>query len=126
MAYASVEELTDYMGTDPMPSNPARLLERASDKVDELLIGAEYETDDEGNPTETLVISALKKATLAQAHYMTAAGDETNASQQFTSVTQGSISYARSAEAASQSRFSSDAVGVLRVAGLLPVAPYLV
>lgn len=126
MAYATVQDLTDYMGTDPMPANPARLLDRASALMDELLIGAWYDVDTNDMPTDAGVIDALKRATLAQAHYMTIAGDETNASQQFTSVTQGSVSYSKkdpSGNALANSRYSSDAYGILRVAGLVPVFP---
>lgn len=132
MAYATVQDFEDYLAPDALPSASGRLLERASTIVDEMVIGAVYSVDDEDMPTEPKVLAAFKSATLAQAHYMTVAGDETNALQGFISVTQGSVSYSRATSSsgtnssATGSRYSSDAYGILRVAGLLPVTPYLI
>jgi len=126
MAYATTDDFADFIAPTSLPANATRLLERASDVVDEILIGAVYATDDSGNPVDSAVIAAFKKATLYQAFFAMEVGDETGANDRFQSATQGGVSYTLNTNKAPQTlRQSADAINVLRLAGLLPVTPYV-
>lgn len=125
MPYATVDDLTTYLAGDTPPAGAGGLLARASEIVDEILIGAIYDTDTDGNPLDPAVAAALRDATCAQAMYLAATGDQTGALAQFGSASAGAVSFSRmdgtQAPTAYTSRFAPAAVGVLRVAGLLPV-----
>lgn len=73
----------------------ARLLRQASRVVDEILIGAVYDTDPIDQPTDPDLIQAFADATCAQAAWMDAAGDTTGSSDTATigSASIGSVSY---------------------------------
>jgi hypothetical protein len=58
VAYATVEELNDHIGSTP--ANAQLLLDRASRDVDQALLCAVYDVEDEDN------VAALKLATLEQ------------------------------------------------------------
>lgn len=126
MAYATVGYFEIYLDGEPLPPYPERLLDRASELIDEMLIGAIYETDADGEPTDPADIDTLKKATCAQAQYMAALGDETGALAQFTSASAGAVSFGRAigstGKATAASRYAPQAVTVLRTAGFLPVS----
>ena len=79
--YASVDEYIDYVG-EPLPSVdewashagmgapmeiPPRIMARASLAIDKALIGARYEVDEDGLPTDAILVEALRDATCAQA-----------------------------------------------------------
>lgn len=72
--YATSEQLGTYLDT-PVPADAARLLVRASEVVNDHTITAVYDTDDGGNPTDSVVLEALSKAVSAQVEYWLA-GDE--------------------------------------------------
>lgn len=123
MAYATVEEFTDYLDPDPAPTTAARLLRDSSEIIDSLLIGAMYATDDSGMPTEADVIDALKRATCAQARYTLELGDETGAKGQYASWSTGGVSVTRAYAVAGSNqlqRVAPQAVLILRSEGLLP------
>jgi hypothetical protein len=125
MAYATTDDLGDYLSPDAPPANAARLLERASDLVDEMLIGAIYDVNDDGDPTDADVAAALTKATCAQAQFMMATGDETGAHTGGT-VKVGDVQITRPASTGRSpggGRYAPAALGALRVAGLRPVGP---
>ena len=88
-----------------------------------MLIGSVYPVDEAGMPTEAEHLVAVREATCAQAHYDDPK-NETGRLGPFSSFTIGSISATRgarrSATAVEGGEFSSDALGILRVAGLLP------
>lgn len=123
MPYADETDLTEYLAPDDPPSNAERLLARASEAVDRMLIGAVYDVDDDGLPTDADVADALKRATLAQAHYASVVGDETGALSRFSSYSIGGVSATLRADAAgvaTSGGFAPNAVDILRVAGLMP------
>ncbi|PRX91981.1 hypothetical protein [Allonocardiopsis opalescens] len=136
--YATVEEFTAWLAPDPAPANAARLLRQASGRVDELLIGACYDTDTAGMPTAAPIVEALRDATCAQAEFTAAwvasGGDSTGARRRPTAVTVGQVSYTYGGRSSSGSTGSGaaaadrvpdapEAVTILRLAGLLPVTP---
>lgn len=125
MAYASTDDLTAYIAPDAVPANAEWLLEAASDEVDAALIGAVYVVDTDGLPTEAATILALKKATLAQAHYRIGVSDPTGALSRFSSFSIGSISGTLAnggsgSASTGASALAPAALSILRVAGLRP------
>jgi len=129
MAYATVEQFTDFLDPDPVPDNAARLLDRASTKLDKLLLGAVYDTDD-GLPTDTALADVFREAVCIQAQYIADLGDETGANANVSSMSLGNQSITRnlgrpgSASAGQTSRVSPDMLDLLQVKGLWPVNPY--
>lgn len=124
--YATTADLVTYLEPDPVPANADRLLARASEILDGALIGAVYKTDaTTGMPTDTDVVDALRNATCAQVQFMAVVQDETGALAGFSSVSVGGVSYTTNTGSGSgPNRLAPQAVTVLQVAGLLPVAPY--
>ncbi|MGW0854173.1 hypothetical protein [Streptomyces sp. NPDC002690] len=127
MAYATEQEFAAFLDPDAAPPNARRLLDTASDQVDELIHYAVYEVDTEGNPTSVKVADALTKATIYQAQYLATTGDETGANANVSSMSQGGLSISRSVGGSRGSgrtpRYSENALGVLKAQGLLPVRP---
>lgn len=122
--YATSTDLTEWYGDEPIPSDADRLLARASELIDELLIAARYKVDDAGMPTDPKTVETLRDATCAQVHYLDEVGDDTGAAQQFMSSTLGSATYTRGRASAaiggSGGRYAPHAATLLRNAGLLP------
>ncbi|MFD5711328.1 hypothetical protein ACFWHW_13175 [Streptomyces pharetrae] len=118
MAYATEQQLIDYLAPDPAPANAAKVLDRASDDIDGLLIGAVYDTDSNGMPTDPKVQAALRKATLAQAEYLVATGDLTGAQRQWGRVQVGGVEYIRGTSGTEPGRIAPAALQALRVAGV--------
>lgn len=80
MSYATLQQLTDYLhgagsSTGLLPADAARLLERASELVQDSTITAVYSADSLGNPTHTATQTAFANAVSAQVEYWLA-GDE--------------------------------------------------
>lgn len=124
VAYATESELEDFLGEEPMPAGSARLLTRASQRVDEVLVGAVYAVDSAGLPTDEVVAAVLAEATLEQAHYMMGVGDDTGALAGFRSVSVGAVSYTRGSSTDGDQvtpRFADSMLGILQVGGLIPV-----
>lgn len=128
MAYATVEDFTAFLDPDPVPANAARLLDRASEVLDDVLMGARYSTDTDGNPTDPELVALFRKATCLQAQYTAALGDETGAManvKQLTLSDQTLIRALPTTTGGSTLQVSPAMVRVLRLAGLLPVRPYV-
>ncbi|WP_328683144.1 hypothetical protein [Streptomyces sp. NBC_00343] len=126
MAYATVEEFTDYLDPDPVPDNAARLLNRASKRLDSVLIGAVYETDENGLPTDPDLVEIFREAVCIQAQYIAALGDETGAMANVSQMSLGNqqIVRALSVVGSGTPRVSPDMLELLQVEGLWPVYPY--
>lgn len=82
--YATVDDYTEYTG-EPLPTVdewaihagtsspveiPPRIFIRASLAIDKALVGARYDIDVDGLPTDADLITALKEATCAQARLL--------------------------------------------------------
>ncbi|MGW2932957.1 hypothetical protein ACWDA7_14065 [Streptomyces sp. NPDC001156] len=130
MAYATVDEFTAFLDPDSVPANAQRLLDRASTKLDQLLMGAVYETDADGLPTDPALASVFREAVCLQAQYIDALGDETGAMANVSQMTLGNQSITRffgrpnSPSAVKTPRVAPDMLELLQVKGLLPVHPY--
>lgn len=120
MGYATGADYTAYTG-QAGPDDIERRLERASERVDELLFASIYPTDDAGMPTRPEDVDAIKRATCAQAAWTAAVGDEFGVASAFKSVSIGSVRLDRGgSDNAPPARYAPDASSILRRAGLLP------
>ncbi|MGW0136245.1 hypothetical protein [Streptomyces sp. NPDC003299] len=124
MAYATEDEFAAFLDPDRPPAHARRLLDTASDQIDELIQFALYQVDAEGHPVSPRVADALTKATLYQAHYLMTTGDETGANANVSSLSQGGLSIGRTFGSSGRTpRYSENAIGVLKGQGLLPIRP---
>lgn len=73
-AYATVEQLAAYLVSD-VPNDAARLLIRASDRIDDFVL-APFEIDDSDLPTDTDIAAALAEAACAQVEFWIEVGEE--------------------------------------------------
>lgn len=102
MAYATIDDLTPTY-VDPAPANATLLLERASRLVDDALLCAVYDVDEDGLPTDPAHIAALRDATCEQVAAWIAVGEDgTGASAEYGDVQIGSVRLARTARGGSQ------------------------
>ncbi len=124
--YATSGDLADYLQDAP-PENADRLLIRATDIIDRIIITSRYRLDDDGNAADTGVIAALKKATCAQVAWWIETGDEWGLGGDFQSVSIGSVSLSRgqSGGGAAASRVGPDVWAALAEGGLTGYGPAL-
>lgn len=117
--YATAEDYSDYTGK-PGPEDIDRRLARASERVDELLSTAIYETDAEGFPVDPTLRDAITRATCAQAAWTIAVGDEFGTASAFKDVSMGSVRLSRvDTKTGEAPRYAQDAVSILLSAGFL-------
>jgi len=130
-AYATPAQwaASDYaLATMPADPEAQRRLNRASRIIDEMIITAIYDVDDDGLPTDTKIADALRDATCAQAEYMASAGDPLGigATNQISSFSIGSVSVTRKAGqngSDTPSRYAPAAWTILQQAGLTGQGP---
>jgi len=98
--YASLADLSAYLGGAEPPATATRLLLRAQDLIDTALISSLFAIDDPttGNPTDAGVLAALKKATCAQVEFWITNGDELDELGQWQSFSIEGISATRRAD----------------------------
>ncbi len=119
MTYATADDYTEYTGK-PGPDDIDRRLTRASERIDELLSNAIYETNSEGFPVEPHLADAVRRATCAQAAWTLAVGDEFGTASAFKDVSMGSVRLARvDTKTGEAPRYAQDAVSILLKAGFL-------
>lgn len=125
--YVTPAEYATFLGTDPAPANTERLLRRASVTIDSLLVGAVYQTDTNGLPTDADLLEVIKECVCLQAQFITALGDETGAMQNVSKMTLGnqSIDRAFPVTTGGTPRLSPDVLDLLRIHGLHPISPLL-
>lgn len=125
MPYATVADFTAFLDPDPVPANAARLLDRASEVLDELLIGVRYDTDELGAPTDPQLVELFRKATCLQAQYVDSLKDETGSMANVSQLQMADQSITRALSVVGRGTPRvSEAVGrLLRVNGLWPVRP---
>jgi hypothetical protein len=120
LVYATPADYTDYTRA-PAPADIEGDLERASERIDELLLCAVYRVDDDGRPTDPKEREAIVRATCAQAAWSREVGDKYGVASAFKSVRIGSVQLDRAGSGESgPPRYAQDAVSILRTAGLLP------
>jgi len=121
VAYATTDQLRTYLGGVQLPQDHKRMLDRASELIDDALIGVVYDVDASGNPTDDDVETALANAVCAQVEWWIETGDEHGLASQFSSVSAGSVSLVRANSATSGTPagpVAPRAIRHLRVAGL--------
>lgn len=120
--YATAQDYTASPYGDPTVSVSDAALTRASLALDTALIGAWYDTDIDGLPTDPALVEAFKQATIATARYLDETGDSggTGASGQWQSASIGSASYTRAPTVAQVSAgiLPPVAADILKVAGI--------
>jgi hypothetical protein len=120
--YATPAELGDYAGADVVDGDSPRLLARASELVDSLLIAAVYVVDEQGRPLDEQVLDALRRATCAVVQWWHETGDPIGAAGQFTESQIGTLRLKR-ADTTSAPDLAPAAVRILATAGLLAASP---
>lgn len=128
LVYATTADYAWWLDAAP-PVGAARSLRVASERVDELLRGALYETDSQGYPSDAEVRDTVRWATCEQADYQRAIGDPygRGALGTLTSMSIGSVTVARGKTAsgsAAPPRYAESAARRLKRAGLLTTAPW--
>jgi 3D (Asp-Asp-Asp) domain-containing protein len=73
--YATTADYATHLRAAP-PTGARRALAEASRDVDDMLLTAVYDTDDDGLPTDATVAAALRDATVIQADYRRGLGDQ--------------------------------------------------
>ncbi|MEU8195236.1 hypothetical protein AB0C10_15795 [Microbispora amethystogenes] len=116
--YATAQDYADYAGSSG-PADIERRLARASERIDELLVQAIYETDDQEFPVDPKLREAVTKATCAQAAWVLAVGDEFGTASAFKDVTMGTVRLTRADGEGASPRYAQDAVSILHQAGFL-------
>lgn len=94
MAYATVEDLGAFLGSEP-PSGAQKMLQDASDLLDDALISAYYTTDAEGAPTDPVVMAGFKRAVCQQVEWWTNNGVDSSQTGAWTSFSIEGISVTR-------------------------------
>jgi hypothetical protein len=123
VAYATPTQLRTYLGGAKLPDDALRMLERATEIIDEILVGVVYSVDASGNPTNDDDEAALADAVCAQVEWWIETDDEFGLASQFSSVSIGNVSLVRANSAtkgATANRVAPRALGHLRVRGLNP------
>ena len=121
-SYATTAELAAHGGEHLVDDDSPRLLARASELVDSLLVTAVYDVDAQGYPLDDRVRDALRRATCAVVEWWHETGDPTGAGGQFTEAALGALRLKR-AETASAPEVAPSAVRILAIAGLLAHSP---
>lgn len=119
--YATTADLAKHLDAAP-PVGARRLLRKASRTVDYLLIGAVYQVDDDGLPTDPDIKAAIRDAVCAQAEHL----DADEQAGRYTEVQIGSVRLRRAAVGTvgpGGESVAQDAVDALALAGLLPIEP---
>ena len=116
----------DWTGKATAPAGLGRVLEVASIRVDELLVGAVYPVDAVGNPTDLDVKMVLRNATCEQALYMLELGDTSGAKAGMKSMTIGRIQWQRAepktGSPGSSEKYAPAVLDMLHVFGLRPTS----
>ncbi|SDD86609.1 hypothetical protein [Actinokineospora iranica] len=120
--YATTADLVAYAGEAAVNDDSPRLLARASERVDSLLVAAVYDVDAQGNPVDEKVRNALRRATCAVVEWWGETGDPVGAGAQFSEAALGTLRLKR-ADTAPSSDVGPRAVLILATAGLLSHAP---
>lgn len=129
MMYATPNDLVAYL--DPVPDNAEVLIRRASRLVNDAILTAVYDVDDEGMPTDQRIAEALVEATCEQVAAWDEAGETgTGAASEYGSVSIGSVTLSDRRGGGSQGggsaaeRLCPQARMILQQAGLTGHAPY--
>jgi len=130
--YATTQDYAAYLGVAPPPGIDL-LLARASLLVDEALLSAVYPVGEDGMPADPAVAAALRDATIEQAAYWVATGEDgSGATAEYANVSIGSVSLGRAQTGAGGGGsgavrpLAPAAALILSRAGLLGHAPQVI
>ena len=121
-AVATASDWQNLLHVTP-PDNAEYLLALATEDVDDLIVGAVFDTV-AGLPADPDLLAALKLATVVQAVFLADGKDPSGGAAAIQEVTVGGVRYTRAARGDRPGRYSPRAQGILQRAGLIPVAPY--
>jgi len=132
--YATLADYRNWLD-DQTVDVSAALFARASEVIDEVLIGAVYVIDNGTQlPTVTTILEAIRDATCAQVQYMIASGDTTGTgtTSSWGNVKIGSVALsekklltASPMKTITGADVASAALRPLRIAGLLQQTPWV-
>lgn len=121
--YATTTQFAEYLQAAP-PLDAARLLLRASQLLDaDFLLPAVYDVDDDGMPTDPLVIAGFADAVCAQVEFWGEVGEETDISGPLQGAQIGSVNLQFGA-GANRSGPSYYAPKLLRALGSIPSSAF--
>jgi hypothetical protein len=126
--YASVADYRNRTNDQNTPTARVQVaLQLASEDIDVALVAAVYRTDADGMPLDPQLANVLRRATAAQAQYIIAVNDDAGVKQEYASTSVAGISAARAAamQARALRPICPQALGILRVSGILPAAPLI-
>lgn len=128
MPYATLADYQDRTKDTLTPSDTieARLI-LASEDIDSAISGAVYETDTDGNPTDTVLIDVLKRATIEQVRYLNAQDDDASIKREYSSITVAGMSFTRAQkkQGGTLPPIAMRALEILKNAGVLQNAPLI-
>lgn len=120
--YASVAQYRAWSGDQFTPDAlVSTMLQRASEAMDNYLIGAVYAVNANGMPTDPMLIDVLMRATSAQCQFMLADNDPTGVKRQYSSTSMGGVSTSRVAAMTAMTfpPLAPQAAAILHAAGVL-------
>lgn len=129
--YATPADLAAWLGLSEPPEGADRALRDASLDVDVLLIGAVYDTDADGRPTDPKIAGILQDATCAQAVFKPK-GSNTPAQPggKLSAVKVDKVSKNFATDPTTgrvvEDVYSSQALSILWIEGLIPAHPRVV
>lgn len=124
--YATVGQFVAWSEEQYWPeAMVATKLRRASEQLDRALVGAVYAVDADGMPTDAGLIDVLQRACSAQCQYLLAHNDDAGVKREYVSTNVGGVTVSRAPSmlAPALPPLAPQALAILRVAGVLPVAP---
>lgn len=124
--YASVAQYRAWSGDTYTPAQIIQVkLQRATEDIDVALVAAVYRTDADGMPLDPQLANVLVRATSAQVQYLLAQNDDSGIKREYSSTSVGGVSATRVASKAGGALqpVGPRALGILRMAGILPAAP---
>jgi hypothetical protein len=124
--YATVTQYQAQTGDSLTPALAvSQWLRLASQDIDVALVGAVYQVDADGMPSDPGLINTLVRATCMQAQYLAANNDPTGVKREYSSTNVGGVSVTRAAsmQAPALPPLAPRALSILRVDGVLPSAP---
>lgn len=126
--YASIAEYRAWSGDTWTPAQIIQVkLQRATEDIDIALVAAVYRTDADGMPLDPQLANVLVRATSAQCAYLLAQNDDTGIKREYSSTSVGGVTAVRSQrmQGGALQPLGPRALGILRVAGVLPAAPLI-
>jgi hypothetical protein len=126
--YASVADYRNRTGDQNTPVQRVQVaLQLASEDMDVALVAAVYRTDADGMPLDPQLANVLRRATAAQCQYIIHTDDDPGVKREYASTSIAGISATRAVamQAKALRPICPQALGILRVAGVLPAAPLI-